>query len=81
MDPGLLQRFIRGDCSPAETQQVRQFFATPEGQRVLAGLAPLIARTALDCTGAGEERLWSFTPGADIAAMAQAGMETRIFRS
>lgn len=52
-----------------------------EGQRVLGALAPVIADMAKACAGAGEDALWTFTPGADIAAMAQASMETRIFRS
>jgi urease accessory protein len=52
-----------------------------EGQRVLAALAPAIAATALAATDASEADLWTFTPGADIAAMAQQSMETRIFRS
>ena len=51
------------------------------GQRVLAILAPVIAETARRCTGAGPEALTTFTPGADIAAMAHAAMETRIFRT
>jgi urease accessory protein len=52
-----------------------------EAQRVLAALAPVIAEAALRASGAGEEALFTFTPGADIAAMAQEHMETRIFRS
>lgn len=52
-----------------------------EGQRILAALAPAIADTARACTGAGEDALWTFTPGADIAAMAHETMETRIFRT
>jgi urease accessory protein len=52
-----------------------------EGQRVLGLLAPAIAETAKACSGAGEEALFSFTPGADIAAMAHETMETRIFRT
>lgn len=52
-----------------------------EGQRVLSALAPTIADTASASTGASEDDLWTFTPGADIAAMAQEAMETRIFRS
>jgi urease accessory protein len=52
-----------------------------EGQRILAALGPLIVETARACTGATEDVLWTFTPGADIAAMAQGQMETRIFRS
>lgn len=52
-----------------------------EAQRVLAALAPVIAEAAQRASGAGEEALFTFTPGADIAAMAQEHMETRIFRS
>jgi urease accessory protein len=52
-----------------------------EAQRVLAALAPAIAETARRASGAGEEALCTFTIGADIAAMAQETMETRIFRS
>jgi urease accessory protein len=52
-----------------------------EAQRVLAALAPVIADAAQRASGAGEEALCTFTPGADIAAMAQEHMETRIFRS
>ena len=52
-----------------------------EAQRILAALAPVIADAAQRASGAGEEALFTFTPGADIAAMAQAHMETRIFRS
>ncbi len=52
-----------------------------EAQRVLAALAPVIADAARRASGAGEEALFTFTPGADIAAMAQEHMETRIFRS
>lgn len=52
-----------------------------EAQRILAALAPVIADAARRAEGAGEEALFTFTPGADIAAMAQEHMETRIFRS
>jgi urease accessory protein len=52
-----------------------------EAQRVLKALAPLIADAAVRASGAGEEALFTFTPGADIAGMAQEHMETRIFRS
>jgi urease accessory protein len=52
-----------------------------EAQRILAALAPVIADAAQRAEGAGEEALFTFTPGADIAAMAQEHMETRIFRS
>lgn len=52
-----------------------------EGQHILAGLVPVIATTAEACAGASEDDLWTFTPGADIAAMAHENMETRIFRT
>lgn len=52
-----------------------------EAQRVLAALGPVIIDTAVRAQGAGEEALFTFTPGADIAGMAQEHMETRIFRS
>lgn len=52
-----------------------------EAQRILAELAPVIADAARQASGAGEEALFTFTPGADIASMAQEHMETRIFRS
>ena len=52
-----------------------------EGQRILTALGPVIAKTAQACTGASEGDLWTFTPGADIAAMAHETMETRIFRT
>lgn len=52
-----------------------------EAQRVLTALAPVIADAAARASGTGEEALFTFTPGADIAAMAQEHMETRIFRS
>lgn len=52
-----------------------------EAQRILAALAPVIADAARRAEGAGEEALFTFTLGADIAAMAQEHMETRIFRS
>lgn len=52
-----------------------------EAQRILSALAPVIADAAARASGAGEEAMCTFTPGADIAAMAQEHMETRIFRS
>lgn len=52
-----------------------------EAQRILSALAPVIADAEQRASGAGEEALYTFTPGADIAAMAQEHMETRIFRS
>lgn len=52
-----------------------------EGQRILSRLAPVIAEVAKSCTGAGEGALGTFTPWADMAAMAHETLETRIFRT
>jgi urease accessory protein len=52
-----------------------------EAQRILAALGPVIVDTASRALDAGEDDLCTFTPGADIAGMAQEHMETRIFRS
>jgi urease accessory protein len=52
-----------------------------EAQQILAALGPIIVDTAVRASVAGEDALLTFTPGADIAAMAQEHMETRIFRS
>ncbi|WP_253949336.1 urease accessory protein UreF [Mangrovicoccus sp. HB161399] len=52
-----------------------------EGQRVIAALGPLIERLSRELAGAGEEALWTGTPGADIAAMAHEHQEVRLFRS
>jgi urease accessory protein len=51
------------------------------GQRVLAALAPVILAVAADAATATEDDLATFTWGADLAAMAQETLDTRIFRS
>lgn len=51
------------------------------GQRVLAGLGPLIVRAAADYARLGPDDLGSCTLGADIASMVQETLEVRIFRS
>lgn len=51
------------------------------GQRLLAGLAPLIVRAAADYARLGSDDLGSCTIGADIASMLQETLEVRIFRS
>ena len=51
------------------------------GQRLIAGLAPLIVEAAADYARLGPDDLGSCTPGADIASMLQETLEVRIFRS
>lgn len=51
------------------------------GQRVLAGLGPLIIGAAADYALLGPDDLGSCTVGADIASMVQETLEVRIFRS
>lgn len=51
------------------------------GQKLIAGLAPLIARTAEDCAGLTLDDLGTCTIGADLAGMAQEWLDVRIFRS
>ncbi|KPP83758.1 MAG: urease accessory protein UreF [Rhodobacteraceae bacterium HLUCCA08] len=51
------------------------------GQRVLHGLAPLIARLAQQAPGLGLDDLGSATLAADIAGMCQEALQPRIFRS
>lgn len=51
------------------------------GQRLLAGLAPLIVQAAAGYARLGLDDLGSCTPGADIASMRQETLEVRIFRS
>lgn len=51
------------------------------GQRVLAGLGPLIVGAAADYALLGPDDLGSCTVGADIASMVQETLEVRIFRS
>lgn len=51
------------------------------GQKVLYGLAPLIARLAEDHARLGLQDLGGFTPGCDLAGMQQEQMDVRIFRS
>jgi urease accessory protein UreF len=52
-----------------------------EGQRVLAGARPRIARLAARAGAAGVDDLWSFAPGAELAGFRHADLEARLFRS
>jgi urease accessory protein len=78
----ILALFLQGLAAQLISVAVRFMpMGQSEGQRILAALAPVIAESAAHCTGASQDDLWTFTPGADIAAMAQETMETRIFRT
>lgn len=52
-----------------------------EGQRILAGLSPLILRLAARAADAGEDDLGGCAIGAEIAQALHECMETRIFRT
>lgn len=52
-----------------------------EGQRVLAGLRPIVLRVASEAAAMAPEDITSGVPGADLAAMAHETMEVRLFRS
>lgn len=51
------------------------------GQRILAGLRPLVLAVAEEAARTPIERISTGVPGADLAAMAHETMEVRIFRS
>jgi urease accessory protein len=52
-----------------------------EGQRVLWGLHPLIARLAAEAARRGPADLSSFTPGLDVQGVRHERLEARLFRS
>jgi len=52
-----------------------------EGQRVLAGLHPVIEAVADDACAAGLDGIGSAVFGADLAAIEHEGLEVRIFRT
>ena len=52
-----------------------------EGQRVLAGLRPLILSVAEEAAATAPGDIATATPGADMAAMAHEVLDVRIFRS
>lgn len=78
----VLALFLQGVAAQLVSVAVRFLpLGQTEGQRVLADLVPVVAATAAAAEDSGEEDLWTFTPGADLAAMAHETMETRIFRT
>jgi urease accessory protein len=52
-----------------------------DGQRVLAGVRPRIARLATAAATATPADMWSFTPGLELASLRHATLDTRLFRS
>jgi urease accessory protein len=52
-----------------------------EGQRILAGAQPVIAKLAAAAATATMDDLWSFAPGLEIAAIQHAALTARMFRS
>ncbi len=52
-----------------------------EGQRVLWGLHPVIARVAREAALRDPSEVWSFAPGIELAGIRHAALEMRLFRS
>ncbi len=52
-----------------------------DGQRVLAGLRPDVARLAAAAAVARVEDMWSFNPGLELAGIRHATLDARLFRS
>jgi urease accessory protein len=52
-----------------------------EGQRLLAGLRPLIAGLGATAAATRLEDMWSFTPGLEAAGVRHADLDGRLFRS
>jgi urease accessory protein len=51
------------------------------GQRILWGLAPIIARLAEEAAGKDLTDVWNFAPALEIASMQHATLDARLFRS
>jgi len=52
-----------------------------DGQRVLAGARPCIARLAAEAARATAEDMWTFTPALELAGLRHARLDLRLFRS
>jgi urease accessory protein len=52
-----------------------------EGQRVLWRLHPVIARVAAEAVARDPDDMWGWAPGLELASIAHAGLEARLFRS
>jgi urease accessory protein len=52
-----------------------------DAQRTLAALRPCIARLAVRAAGSAIDDMWSFTPGLELAGLAHAELDMRLFRS
>jgi urease accessory protein len=56
-------------------------FGQLEGQRTLASLRPRLAELAERAIAADLDDMWSFTPGLELAGLAHADLDMRLFRS
>ena len=52
-----------------------------EGQRVLWRLHPVIARVAAEAAARDAADMWGWAPGLELASIAHAGLDARLFRS
>lgn len=52
-----------------------------EGQTVLAGVLPRVARLAAAAAVTPVEEMWTFTPALELAGLRHAGLDMRLFRS
>ena len=52
-----------------------------EGQRILWRLQPVIRRVAAEAAARDPVEPWGWTPGLDLASIAHAGLDARLFRS
>jgi urease accessory protein len=52
-----------------------------DGQRTLAAVRPRIAALAQHAAARGIDDMWSFTPGLELAGLAHAELDMRLFRS
>jgi urease accessory protein len=52
-----------------------------EGQRVLWRLQPVIGRVAAEAVARDPAEPWGWAPGLDLASIAHAGLDARLFRS
>jgi urease accessory protein len=52
-----------------------------EGQRVLWRMQPVIARVAADAVARDPADMWGWAPGLELASIAHAGLDARLFRS
>lgn len=81
-EPEILALFLQSLAAQLVSVAVRFMpLGQGAGQAILADLGPLILEVARRASGSDWQTLATFTPMADLAAMAQEAMDTRIFRS